>query len=245
MGLASVGVVIGTYNMPNIIQLQIAAIRRHCGEIPIVVSDDCSDGFCATPNSTTPYGQLIEIVSRENAVYLWPNTSRIGHAGGDMSAFWKAIIWGKMVGLDFVFKLSHRFVIDTPQWAQGGAQTLLASGLSTLGRSCTYHHWHIRTEAVGMRVDRWHRPDILCHLTPRRISWPTEMVIWDDIRDRLEGTLCEWALMSPARPVAKSGVYFREANSPQQYRELALRLGMANFVIDCTDSPQMANYLMG
>jgi len=40
------GVVIGHYNRPDALELNIAAIRHHCGPtVPILVSDDCSDGY--------------------------------------------------------------------------------------------------------------------------------------------------------------------------------------------------------
>ncbi len=59
---------------------------------------------------------------------------RIGRAGGDMAAFWKGIGWGAMTGLDVVFKLSQRFVIDVPNWDQDSARLLLDSAAQRFER---------------------------------------------------------------------------------------------------------------
>ena len=239
------GVVIGSYNQPHVIELQVACIRYHCGPVPILISDDCSDGFAPTPDPASPFGRLVDLASRTRGVYLWPNAGRIGHAGGDMAAFWKGIVWGAAIGVGVVFKLSQRFVIDIPNWAEDSAALLLDSGLSTLGRGCAYHGFQLRTEAVGLRIDRWNRPDILAHLTPRPINWAAEMVLYDDVRDRLENRLCEWPLMSPARPHTAPNVLFRESNTPEDYIHLAARFGMRWEHFDTRDSNQMENYKIG
>lgn len=240
------GIVIGSYNMPDVIRLQFACIRHNCGpDVPILISDDCSDGVEPTPNPASFFGRLVDLAHRSPNCYLWPNVDRIGHAGGDMAAFWKGIVWGGMTGLDVVFKLSQRYVIDVPNWDQNSARLLLDSGLSTLGRRCAFHGFDLRTEAVGMRIDRWHRPDILAHLTPRRVAWAAEGVLWDDVRDRLEGRLCEWPLMSPARPHAAPGVLFRESNAPREYADLAERLGLGRLNFETRDSNQLPNYALG
>ena len=128
--------------------------------------------------------------------------------------------------MDVVFKLSQRLVIDTPNWAQDWAERLMASEMPVLGRSCGFHHWAIRTEAVGMKVLEWARPEILTHLTPRSVRWPVEMIIWDDIRDKLGGKMLEWSLLSYSRPQKAPGYLFREANTAAEYEELAARIGV-------------------
>jgi hypothetical protein len=241
----SLGIVLGSYNMPHMIELQIACIRYNCGPVPILISDDCSDGLQPTPDPKSHIGRILNLASRSRGVYVWPNAERIGHAGGDMATFWKGIAWGGALGLDVVFKLSQRYVIDIPNWAVDGANRLWESGLSTLGRACAFHRFPIRTEAVGLRVDRWNRPDILAHLTPRRINYAFEQVLFDDIRDRLEGKLCDWPLMSDARPHAAPGVLFRESNSQDDYIRLAAKYGFKWKSVDTRDSNQMEDYRIG
>ena len=176
-------------------------------------------------------------------VAVWPNAQRIGHTGGDMAAFWKGILWGKQCGFDVVFKLSQRYIINHANWAAESAAELIQSGLATLGQSCAQGRWPLRTEAVGLRVAAWHRPDVLTHLTPRRVGWPTEFIIWDDINDRLDGQFHPWKLVTKARPEPSRAAYFHTANAPQEYQQLALNLGMtANPEFDCN---QLADYLFG
>jgi hypothetical protein len=38
-------VVLGSYNWPHLVEMQIYTIRDTCGPVPILVSDDCSPGF--------------------------------------------------------------------------------------------------------------------------------------------------------------------------------------------------------
>lgn len=241
----NLGIVLGSYNMPQMIELQIPCIRYNCGPVPVLISDDCSDGMQPTPYPESHIGSLLGMASRSRGVYVWPNMERIGHAGGDMATFWKGIAWGAAIGLDVVFKLSQRYVIDIPNWAGDWANHLLQSELSTLGRGCPFHGFPIRTEAVGLRVDRWNRPDILAHLTPRRVNYALEHVLYDDIRDRLEGKLCDWPLMSDSRPQAAPGVLFRESNGQDDYIRLAAKYGFNWKTVDTRDSNQMEHYRIG
>ena len=242
-----IGIVIGHYNRPSAVALNIAAIRYHCGpDIPIVVSDDCSDGFAPTSTPTTRYGAVQQICAQATNVYLWPNPMRIGHAGGDIATFWKGILWGSMTGLDVVFKLSQRFILDTPLWAQKWGEQLMASDLPVLGRGCEYHKWQIRTEAVGLKISAWRHPEIMAHLTPRQVKWPVEQILWDDVRYRLGGKMLEWSLLSKARPLKAPGYVFREANTTAEYAAVARRVGASLLEPITTEcSTRTAKYLTG
>jgi hypothetical protein len=232
------GTVIGSYNMSNAVLLQVTAIRHHCSNMPILISDDCSD--------PSEFNKIIQIVKVNENVSIWPNPTRIGHAGGDMAAFWKGIIWGDHDNLEVVFKLSQRFIIDVPEWDQRGAEELYRSGLSTLGRSCAFHKFNLRTEAVGMRIDRWHKPEILDHLSPKKLNGlMAEDVLFDDVKHRLDGRICRWDVMSRARPWASPHVIFREANSPQDYRRLAAKFGLPQTDYDTRSSTDTTNYISG
>jgi hypothetical protein len=242
-----VGVVIGSFNLPSAVRLNVAAIRRHCGDAtPILIADDCSDGCCATPPPESSFGRIVDLASRTPNVVVWPNADRIGHAGGDVSCFWKGLQWARSLGLEVLVKLSQRYIVDRPHWTELLLHELTVSGLSTIGRSCARWGWDLRTECVGMRVDRWHRPDVLAHLFPRRVEWAAEMVVFDDVRDRLEGRIHPWSLMSPARCEPIEGMLFREANPPADYQALADRLGVRlEEDFHCIDSTATAGYRPG
>lgn len=241
------GVVIGHYDGLAFLELNLRLIRQHCGDVPILVSDDCSPGFGQTPAHESVFGQLLLLQERYPNVLVWSNVERIGHSGGDMASFWKGIVWAKAVGLSFVAKLSQRCMIDRNGWLNSACEQLRRSGDPLLGRGCLQDGWQVRTEAVVLDVEQWHRPDILAHLTPRRIRWAFEMVLWDDVRDRLGSRMTEWDLLSPSRYLAASDVYFRGANSPFEYQCLAQRVGLSYTAadFDTTASEHKQDYLLG
>jgi hypothetical protein len=240
------GIVIGHYNQPDALRLNVTAIRHFCGMCPILVSDDCSDGFGATPEPWTPFGRVLEIQEQFPGVSVWPNVDRIGHSGGDMAATWKGIVWGGNLGLDVVFKLSQRFIFRRTDWAREAAALLMNSDATTLGRGCSTHGWFLRTEAFGMKISDWFRGDILSHLTPRRTGTACEVVVADDILDRLGGRMLEWEWLSPGRGIPSEWYLFREANSSEEYRQLADQLGVElDTPVPTRDSNQMNDYCIG
>lgn len=240
------GIVIGHYNQPDFLELNIAAIRHHCGDVPILVSDDCSDGFGQTPKAGSVFDRILRMTQQYANVRVLPNVERIGHCGGDMAAVWKAIYYGATLGTDVVFKLSTRLVVDTPNWVKETATRLMQSDHQVAGTKCGFHGF-LRLEAIGLKIAAWNRPDILAHLTPRRIAWPTEQVIWDDIRDRFASRMLPLSWMSEARPHKKDGVLFREANSEADYRALAERVGLnhSGMPFDCRRSESIPGFLQG
>lgn len=240
------GIVIGHYNQPDFLELNIAAIRHHCGDVPILVSDDCSDGFGRTPQTGTLFWDVLAVTQRFKHVHIWPNPSRIGHTGGDMSAIWKAIIWGHHLEMDVVFKLSQRCIIDKHEWHREAVEILMKSDCCLLGKPCAVHRWAVRTESIGLKIAEWYRWDILAHLTPREIAWPVEQVLWDDMRDRLGERMVPWPILSDARPHQAPCVLFREANAPEDFRRLAFSLGVCRSAqFDCRRAEDMPNYWKG
>lgn len=240
------GIVIGHYNQPDFLELNIAAIRHHCGDVPILVSDDCSDGFGSTPKSGSVFHRVLRMTERYTNVRVLPNVERIGHCGGDMACVWKAIYFGASLGADVVFKLSTRLIVDTPNWVKDTALSLMQSDYQVAGNKCQFHGF-LRLEAIGIKIAAWNQPDILAHLTPRRIAWPTEQVVWDDIRDRFNSRMMPLGWMSDARPQQKAGVLFRESNGPEDYSALAAKIGLdvTDLQFDCRRSESMPGFLQG
>lgn len=233
--MRKVGVVIGSFNMPQFVELQLAAIQFHCGSIPILIADNCSDGFDQPYDhpKEAKYWQLYRHVMNYSNAVIWPNPSYVGW-GGDIAAYWKGIVWGKSIGLDVVFKLSQRCIVDYPDWAQISAERLCSSGQATLGRGCDWHKWGFRTESAGLNVNCWYDPDILRILRPRDLNgWPTEQLMYDDIIKPKFGGMCTWELMSPARPVRSEHILYREANRGDHYIEVARKVGVQPQDYDC------------
>lgn len=218
------GIVIGHYNNPEALELNLAAIRHHCGNITVMISDDCSEGFGPIPSST--FSRVIELGEKYNAL-IWPNAGHLGHNGGDVSAFWKGVVWGKATQLDIVFKLSQRFIFDTPNWAYQWAEILKNSPYATLGHGCLKYNWKVRTEAMGFKVDAWSEPKLLSKLTPRSLGIYCEKLVELLLNDHFGGELYQWGILSSARNLPKDGYLFREANTPDDYKKLAERLGLS------------------
>lgn len=229
------GVVIGSYNLPRLIALQVKLIRHHCGDVPILIVDDCSDGYGHTPGPNTVIGQLRRIAATEKNVVLFSHPTRFGHASGDLSKVWTGIQWAAARDLEYVATISQRFLIDVPRWLQAGAVELRRSGLATGSRACVEGpgQFPIRSEAMMLEVGRWNRPDVLDHLMPRSLSpkageWgiAAEHVFWDDIKNKLDGRFHPWSLFGTARGKQYPGIVWHCSHGPQKYRELAARHGI-------------------
>jgi hypothetical protein len=89
--------------------------------------------------------------------------------------FHKAIRWARRHRLQTVTKLSHRMMIDVPNWIQEDSRTLMDSGFGTQAQMlANFGLEQIRTECVMMVVDRWHKARVLEHYHPRRIPYWNE-----------------------------------------------------------------------
>ena len=220
-----VGVVIGSFRWPALIDLQILVIRENCGPVPILVSND----------DPTSFEELREICNRHEDLTLVSNKERIGHTGGDIAAFWAGIQWASDRGLQIAAKLSQRLIIDRARWLQDSAIDLLASGLPMSGRRCVSPSpYDLRTEAVLMDVSQWNRPEVLERIKPRRY-WDdepgglnAETVVYRVLIDLLGGIYWPWAsIMGEDRSKREQAdVLWHWDTSIKEYQRLAVRHGV-------------------
>ena len=239
-------IVIGHFNAPDFLELNLRAIREHCGEVPVLVADDCSDGSSPEPDPASPFGQVRHITETIPGVTLWPNTSRIGHAGGDLSAFWKGLHWAQALGYEVLFKLSQRLVIDRAGWLTEALQELDDADAPVLGKACEYHGWRVRTESIGLRVAPFLRDDILSQLVPRPLECFVEQIFGTILQKSLGDRLAPWSILSTSRNIAAPGLLFRATHTPDDYRALARRLGMsADHPFTCARAKTLPNYQPG
>jgi hypothetical protein len=224
------GVVVGSYGWPRLVELQIRLIRDTCGPVPILISDDCSPGFGERVVPGSPYAQLQAVCARHEGVTLWPNVARIGHTGGDVAAFWKGLLWAEARGLRVLAKLSQRFLLDRPRWLHDGARELLMSGLPLATRRCRgVERFDLRTEACLLNVAHWHRPEILCALTPRRqgFALTAEALLHQILVNHCGGVFWPWDVYGEDRYERHPGVVWHCSDPPAAYRRLAERFGLA------------------
>lgn len=217
------GVVIGSYGYPALIELQIKVIRYTCGDVPILISDDLSPG-------DRPQ-RIRDIAARFDNVDVQVSAERIGHAGGDMAAFHRGLVWAQDKGLRVLCKFSHRFLVTTPRWLQDGARGMLASGRVFGGQSCTEGQFvfPLRTEAVLMDVPKWHQPQVLGYLTPRKIHQACEPIIHHAGTKLVRGGRAgpwPWPIITRNRFRQTPGVLWHVCTPMKEYQALAARLGV-------------------
>lgn len=178
---------IGHFAQPSVIELQAKTIRANCGaDTPILLSDDHTETAFDEAKGVTPAmaadrkAKLLAICERENLIYRDSGPDRIGHAGGDLGAFYHGLIYARDNGIDYVWKLSQRFVIDRPNWLQESIKSMGKFGAIVSTRPCFYSSramFAFRTECIGLKVLPWIRPDVLNELRPRRLHTAAEFLI--------------------------------------------------------------------
>ena len=216
------GIVVGVYKWAALAEIQIRAVRETCGPVPVLVSND----------DPRIHADLARICARYPNVELSTNPERIGHGGGDIAAFHKGATWGHNLKLEYVCKLSQRFIPTAPYWLQNAALALALADLATAARKCDNPRWPIRTECVLMRVKEWTDPAALEFYRPRPFyferanGYDAEMLIAELVRDHLGGAYWPWDMLPVSR--AQPGPFlWHQSHAPADYRAFAARFGLA------------------
>lgn len=235
VGGAGYGVAIGTYDSlhspgrrfgTEAVELNLSVLRARCGDdIQILVCDDASP-----PKSQHRYRQLC----RKYGAEFTRNRRRMGHTSGDMAVFHKAIRWAKKRGLRTVTKLSHRMLIDVPNWVQHDSELLIAAGFATQTQMLTnFGLEQIRTECVMMVVDRWSRAEVVQHYRPRTIPYWNEFHTFQAVSQLVDPHapyphFLPWRRLSYVRGLDRPPVFFRsmDADADAEFRALAVRHGV-------------------
>lgn len=221
--LEPAGVCIGSYKMPEVVDLNIRVIRASCGPVPILVNDDAS-----------PDGERLAAICKAHSdVTLHTNKQRIGHTGGDVSAYHNAVVWAAKRGLKVVAKISQRWICTVPRWLQEHAGDLLASGLPMASQRCRGKEvFDLRTEAALLDVRQWNHGAILKAIEPRRYwkdspnGLSAETIIYRALQDFMGGVYWPWRLLWQDRYAQMPGVLWHCANHEEEYRELAAAHGV-------------------
>ena len=238
----TVGVSIGHFGMPGLVELQAKVIRAHCGDVPIVVSDDFTeesgdDGLCKKD-------RLLEICERYKLIYRNAAPSRIGHAGGDLGAFKHGLNYAASRGIEYWMKLSQRFIIDRPMFLQKLAAIMREKNAHTMGnvhKNRGKFFFSVRTECLLMHVPRWHRPDILAEIEPRVLGRAAENVIEHCI-NKLGGKKIANPLFTDDRARWHTNIYwYEQPHAHEAYITLAAKydvdLGLGFHVQGSLNSP--------
>jgi hypothetical protein len=130
--------------------------------------------------------------------YRQQGRQNCGHAGGDLVSFWKGIQWSQKNGIEVLCKLSQRFVPLRERWLQEGAAELMRSGKAAMSDVAIEGPYTLplRTEAMLMRIDRWHREDVLRSLRPRRVFPYSGEAIVGQAMEKVGGGFAAWRLLN-------------------------------------------------
>lgn len=217
------GVAIGSYKWPALVELQVRLIRSTCGPVPILVSND-------DPASRDA---LAAVCAAHPDVTLVSSPERLGHTGGDLAVYHRAVNWGIERGFTVVAKVSQRLLFTNPYWLQDGARDIIASGLALATRACSEApRYPLRTEFALLDVGRWNVPEVLDMIRPRRVwheregGWPAEQVIAELVRDRFGGVYWPTALLPTVRAEKGSGFVWHHSHTRADYDALAARFGV-------------------
>lgn len=141
------GVVIGSYGMPGVVELSIAMIRKTCGDVPILIADDC------TPESMGRQ-RLLDMPKKWPGVSLIMNGENLGHAPGDIRAYRNGLRWAEKNGIFYICKLSQRFIFLSDNWLETVCDEMEMHGYATSSQRAVHLHMQfaIRSECVFMDV---------------------------------------------------------------------------------------------
>lgn len=214
----AVGVVVGSYRWPELIDLQLHLIRVTCGPVPVLVSSDRAADASA-----------LEEVCKRHGADLTVSPEKLGHTAGDMAAYARGVHWASQLGLAVVAKLSQRMLVTRPRWLQDGAADLLASGLTIASRRCKGPD-PFRTEAALLRVDAWAGSEAIAEAAafrhggrPKAEGAERQFL---DMLGRRGLVYLPWELLAENRREKRAGVIWHHANDVAEYRRLASRFGV-------------------
>lgn len=231
-----VAVVIGTYFWPALVELQIRTIRHTCGDVPILVSDDCSPDGKAD--------RIRALAGRYPGVDVVVSETNVGHAGGDLGAFSRGLPWASAKGIPYLVKLSHRFLVTVPRWAQDGARLLRQTGKAVLAQGWALP---IRTECMMMDVAKCLQEPFLDMIECKARNTPAELIVHAGLQHYCGNSFEPWPLLLGGdRQVHKDGILWHDADPVQAYHALAAKMGVAlDADFNCAGSHFLPGYKGG
>lgn len=172
----SIGVVLGTYGSPDLIELQLHYLCR-VNNLPVLVHDDHSPEEEAVAEVCRRFreeGHDVEFVSTaENA----------GHRRGDLLAFAAGLDWAKLRGFELLYKVSRRWVI-CGEWASDARELAKETAGLTFSSFTEIERLGFRTEYFGVNVGAWaDRTDQIRSIAAQPVRRLVEAVVHDIAKD--------------------------------------------------------------
>jgi hypothetical protein len=155
-GPPKVGVTLAVAGNPSFLHLHLASLRRYCGDLPVLVHDDCS----------ADRGELLRLCREYNADFQTSNRHVGGVTNGyhgDLAAMYGGIAWGERNGLDLVVKFSRRFV-PLHNWLPGLSDLAERTQGLTFSNVSKFVHLQFRTDCFAVHPATWVKVGALAQL---------------------------------------------------------------------------------
>jgi hypothetical protein len=239
--------VIGSYDLPDFVRLQILSLRHVFGDIPVLVSDDIS-----------PHSPEIRDIAAEFAVHHVASGPR-GHFAGDCQAAVNGLAFAQCEKADILLKVSQRFVLCSPlirqilerYFANPDTWLLLPGRIHPASikraESRFFSNLSVQSDIVCLRSDKI-TPLALKELYESRLRAKQSRhdslieALWAFIMDV---TLAGHAVQAPELTHHPSGhpkLFLRRCQSePAEYQKLAAELGMKDFLPLLQEWRQLTN----
>lgn len=144
----TMGVVLGTYDRPDLVELQLHYLCR-INHLPVLVHDD------ASPKQEEVKAVVEKFKTEGHDVEFATTDSTKGHKPGDLCAFAAGLKWAKNRGYDLLYKISHRWLIKR-EWVSDAIALAKDTDGLTFSSYTTCYNKGFRTEFMGMNVNVWH-----------------------------------------------------------------------------------------
>lgn len=243
---ARIGVVIGTFAALPYVHLQLEARRRFWPDVRVLVHDDAS-----------PQRDDLRGVAREYGADFASASYRQAATVGDMAATVAGFDWARERDLDYVVKLSRRFVIARP-WLDALSELAFNTQYATYSGPCSDFGFGFRTECTAYHVRSWFAAgavETLRGYVARNEGAFVEGLVHDLARD-VHKTACDvarrldrwtpretdelrladgygyWPLLGTGRAIYNPGVLWHDYASPDAYWGLAQAFGLTEYTRD-------------
>ncbi len=218
--LPKIGVVIGSQGWPGLMELQITLIRKMCWHLPILIAEDA-------PRKETP--EILFLKKKYNEVDVWNNPRSFGHGAGDMSAFFKGIVWAKKNNIEYLVKISRRLLIESPFWIQYWTKRLIKDGLSVSLQVQRFYPWPIHTHLMILKVEDWFNKieDILpFEYDTVKTSYNVEIHMGEIIKKNFGNKYSTLSLVSVSPDVRFPGITWHVSHTLQEYKDMFIKYGI-------------------
>jgi len=224
-----IGIVIGTKDWPNLTELQIKILRSTCGELPILIADDCSSGCEINFPPDSDYGKLYALTKKYNGVHIAPNSTTLGHGAGDLSVFTKGLVWAKIWNIEYLVKVSRRMLIDIPYWMQYWTHRLIQDNNAVAAQKRN-DYWPFYTSCIILKSSTWF--PLIDQLYPIKLNSDKTKIyvehVFRDIIDKyFRGVYTPLGLLRKDITLKNPGVIWHEACKIDEYKRLFLKYGVS------------------